>query len=793
MSPPHCITWRELGVQALVALAVTIALWPHVFFHGEVALPGYALYDRYPWKEYTPTEYRPITNSASAEVLFQFVVWTHVLERAVENGEWPLWNPLECTGMPLHANYQSAAFYPTRLAHAFFSVHVATTIFLLFRFWWTAMTTYICGRALAMRPGVARFFAFGWTLSQYCMTWAYHQEAEVASWLPVLFLGVEWLIDRRIRRGFWTTAIGATMLLFAGHPETALVMGAGLGVYFFIRLALQGTWRDLVRPLAAAAGAWLVALLANAVNILPFVEYMLHSYTLEGRAAGEARREFLHPTYLAALFAPRFYGFTSDGNYWAARHSMHNTNFVSIVYPGMAVWVGLAALLARGGGDPTHRARVLALLIPSTFGFLLAYRVPTLEFVHELPVIGSMWGIHHATFALFALPLLAALALERWLSWPRTAADLLRLSPVLLGIAAIAAGYRWFFSDTVRTFELIGKSETGDFTNLVRYVDWQLAKAALFGLFGIALLALRIRGGRQNRIAEALALALAADLFVAARHMRPTAPLRHLYPETQLTTFLREGPVPARVSAASARSGGEFFLLPYDIPILWGYDGIYPERFMRFAALAAEPQVWQRVEPLLALKYYLHDPGAYPEDKDPPGFRRIGRMDNIDVYENLRALPRAFLVGCVRSVNDAGELFDMMRSEGFDPIRCALTDAAPNGPLPSSGEAKAGAARVVRQTPNRVWIETDAAAAAVLVLSEAWYPGWKAYVDGVPAEVFPVYHNFRGVVVPQGKHSVAFRFEPMSFHAGLWLSAITFLLGGIAAAYTLIQSRARDA
>jgi uncharacterized membrane protein YfhO len=79
------------------------------------------------------------------------------------------------------------------------------------------------------------------------------------------------------------------------------------------------------------------------------------------------------------------------------------------------------------------------------------------------------------------------------------------------------------------------------------------------------------------------------------------------------------------------------------------------------------------------------------------------------------------------------------------------------------------------------------------MLSDAWYPGWEARVDDVTAEVFPIYYNFRGVLVPEGKHAVVFVYEPLSFHAGLWLSAATFVVGGIAAAFNLRRLKAGGA
>jgi uncharacterized membrane protein YfhO len=79
-----------------------------------------------------------------------------------------------------------------------------------------------------------------------------------------------------------------------------------------------------------------------------------------------------------------------------------------------------------------------------------------------------------------------------------------------------------------------------------------------------------------------------------------------------------------------------------------------------------------------------------------------------------------------------------------------------------------------------VHIRTNSAAPALLVLSDSYYPGWRATVDGRPAEIKAVNGLFRGVVTPAGKHDVVFTFEPTGWRSGLILAAAGALLLAIA-------------
>ena len=115
-------------VQGLLMLCVLVVLLPAVFVRGEMLFPGDILFATLPWFFHAPAELmggpeeiRRPQNVVTFDLIRAFNVYYCLTKRALEGGEWPLWNPLENAGMPLLANYQSAPFYPPRLLHAFLS------------------------------------------------------------------------------------------------------------------------------------------------------------------------------------------------------------------------------------------------------------------------------------------------------------------------------------------------------------------------------------------------------------------------------------------------------------------------------------------------------------------------------------------------------------------------------------------------------------------------------------------------------------------------------------------------
>jgi Bacterial membrane protein YfhO len=136
------------------------------------------------------------------------------------------------------------------------------------------------------------------------------------------------------------------------------------------------------------------------------------------------------------------------------------------------------------------------------------------------------------------------------------------------------------------------------------------------------------------------------------------------------------------------------------------------------------------------------------------------------IYENPGALSRFFLVGRTQAAGDMQAALATLRARDFDPRATAIVE----GSAPITGSAADGVVQVVEYSPRQVVIETNAAAPAFLVTSEAAYPGWHAWIDGVPHPIVLTNVAFRGLPVPPGTHRVKMRFDPAILVRGAWLT-----------------------
>ncbi len=144
------------------------------------------------------------------------------------------------------------------------------------------------------------------------------------------------------------------------------------------------------------------------------------------------------------------------------------------------------------------------------------------------------------------------------------------------------------------------------------------------------------------------------------------------------------------------------------------------------------------------------------------------------IYENARALPRAWLTSDVRVLNEPSML-EVIRTGKFqdgtnwEPEKTALAASAIDEK--QTGEFN-GSATVTKYEPNRIALDTKANQASILILSENHYPGWRAYVDGRFTDTLRVDYNLRGVALPAGEHKVEFLYRPKSVLIGMVVSIV---------------------
>jgi hypothetical protein len=181
---------------------------------------------------------------------------------------------------------------------------------------------------------------------------------------------------------------------------------------------------------------------------------------------------------------------------------------------------------------------------------------------------------------------------------------------------------------------------------------------------------------------------------------------------------------------------------------------------------------------LLGVRYRLRPsseplPGdgwrAVKEDREPSGFNisssrgGLQKLPPYTVYENLQALPRAFVVPRAKPLPARPDVLQALKATNFRET--VLLEGYP-GRAEGTSTARFRPAVFLVSLPNRVELRVEADGPGFLVLTDVWYPGWTCTVDGEVTPLYRANYVFRAVAVPAGTHKVVFQFEPASYRLG---------------------------
>jgi hypothetical protein len=192
--------------------------------------------------------------------------------------------------------------------------------------------------------------------------------------------------------------------------------------------------------------------------------------------------------------------------------------------------------------------------------------------------------------------------------------------------------------------------------------------------------------------------------------------------------------------------------------------------------LADTTLYWSAVAPrssgrynFLGIKYIIAGKGGAPADGDiVPVF---DQDPQINIYLNQNTLAPVQFVGQAEVVANHDAAWEAIHAEDFDPsVQVILEGGRPLDTQPTSNLA------ILQYDLHTVTIAVDTDQPGYLVLSDAYYPGWRATVDGQPEVIQQANYAFRAVYVPAGQHTVQFVFDPAIWKIGLAVSGITVLV-----------------
>lgn len=729
----------------------------------------------------------------------------------------PQWNPYLLGGLPYVAAMHGDIFYPTFLLRMVMPTDHAMTWEFIIHLFLAGLFTYLFLRSWSVSFFGALIGGLAYMLSGPIAAYAspgHDGKLFVSALLPLVLL----LLVRGIRdgRGWAWGALAVTigLAVLSPHPQLVqylLVVSGAFALYLAFADGGAGPLdrRVAIRRLGFALGAVIIGALIGAVQFLPVREYVPWSPRVGGRGYDFATSFSMPLEELINTLIPQFSGILEL--YWG-RNGIH---FHS-EYAGAAVIV-LATAAAGATLRPNVKGfrRFWTITLVLSVLWALGGSTPFYRLIYAI-VPGTRYFRAPSTMmfaSMFSAAVLAGLGAERVLARRVTP----RFAVVWAGIAVVLA--------------VLGVS--GAFTNMAHVIaagfppelqsDERIAanlNAVVFGTLRSVVVLLVVAGLCWAVATERLAVRAAAVSFVAVVALDLwsierlywifSPPASVLYASDPAIDYVRRAKEPGRVITLELLPGSfgdpAFHgdgLMSHDIRTLLGYHGNELGRFELLMSKPA-PDAAYPLESQLDPVIWRHENAQYLYTTLPDSLmptlqsqahlegtftKLVGPVINaagstVYLYKLPGDNPASWLAtSMVKAPDD--QALATVRDARFDPTRAAIVDpdasAITTTQLQAMPAAPTQRTTVTRYEPGAIDVGLDqpAASGQALIVSENFYPGWQATVDGKPAPVARMDYNLIGVAMPAGGRSVRLRFVDLAYRQGKLVTLFAFAVAVI--------------
>jgi hypothetical protein len=695
----------------------------------------------------------------------------------------PEWNPFIFGGLPFIAAMHGDIFYPTAWLRWFLPVDLAMNLGLAFHLLLAGLAMFALLRGLGFRFAGAITGGIAYQLSGIVASLVnpgHDGKLFVSALAPLVLLALVHGVRHRRVGAFGVLALLVGLCMLSPHYQMTyyLLVAAGFWTLWLTFLDPLRPKQSPLRPLGLGLLAVVLGVAVSAVQALPFLEYIPYSpRSAEGASRGwDYATSYSFPiAELPTTLLPQFNGVIES--YWGTNPIKLHTEYLGALVLGLAV---------LAWGQRPQRPDLTALAAIGGFFLLVAFggHTPFYRLWYEvMPMMKSVRAPGMA-FLLVALPVAAwaGAGAERLLAGgvkPRTALitfgtmaaiGLLGAAGLLQPVAEAVAHPARLEAAMANALELrAGGLRLLVFAVMGAAVAWGIATRKIQGMPALTL----------------LALLTGADLWTIDRlFFRYSRPAAELYAPDAITSHLRATPLPWRVLSVG-EAYPHSFLMGLDIPQVLGYHG----NELRFyddllggknvwANLNAGPPLWD----LLAARFLI-----LPGEQAIPGFTKVlgpvpvtpggsavlYQRDSVPPY--ARVVPAAVKVPEAQVVPTVVDPRFPKELVALYPDTSSVSAPGVQGSLPQPSAVRV---RVTDWGPGHMALalEGDDPRPGWLVVSENWYPDWRATVDGQAAAVHRAQGSFLSVALAPGARQVSLQFVSGSYRTGRLVSLVAVLL-----------------
>jgi hypothetical protein len=720
------------------------------------------------------------------------------------DSSFPLWNPYLMCGVPLIAEIQTGLFYPLNIVFRIFPLDIATNISLFIHLYLLALCTYCFGRQINISRAGAMI-----TASVFCFCGpvflrlfaGHHTDLYTIAWIPAVFLIVNRIGNMPGRRNFIYLGLILCLQILAGHTQYLFytIFFSWLYLLFVTRHLLH---RNLIQSWVLHNVGFFfsicIAVLIALPQIIPVYEMLSLSPRKSLDIIDVAKFSF-PPQNLLTFLTPLVFGDGVKIPYWG----LYNL-WEMCAYTGTMALL-LSAIAIKHFKKANH---VVFFLFLAVFAMIMALgeHTPLLKlFYHIFPGFKMFRGHSKAyIFCCFSIALLAGIgydALQRF----SIRKDRRLFMPMLGGLGLclvllLMIPYPALMEEPIKSFMSYVQNDSRSYLPVPGVENTEFVHAAikqavmsvryfLISLFlGIFLVLLTLRFGSHWLLKTIIILFILTDLFIFGKTFVSSVDIHHWDLKQDALQFLSRDKNQYR-SAIITSFGPKYGVTS----LLHQITGDYPyvlNRYSRLYNLAnrGEPipsmkiSSIRRVSPiynLLNLKYLVVNSNRL---SGIPGYHEVYNDGILSILQNKYALNRVYLPRRIKIVNEENEaLRGILEIPSISGEQIIIeTDSVAKSSLEpknfSDREDPNETVEIVEYGSNRIELRAHLASDSWVILTDTFYPGWKATIDGqLEAIIVPANYVFRAIYVPKGLHKIVFQYKPKYFFISLMVALITLL------------------
>lgn len=739
---------------------------------------------------------------AAGDGLLEFYPLRVVFMDMIKEGLLPLWNPYMFIGFPLMASIQPGAFYPPNYLLLPFSPESAFNLGIFIHIFLSGYFTFLYIRLISGRDLPAVMAGIGFAFLGFIATHLHQPPIQAtAIWLPLILYFIEKLRITSEARYSIYAGIAIAFQVYAGHPATLLQSSMLISLYVILHFFHTGISRG--------TGFLLKSLISAVIGIALSLPQLIATFELTRLAfRAELRYEIFSqlpfpPHMLPAMLFPFFFGI-GEG-YWGPPSDVRQIEGFIGILP-----VLLAGIVIFKEWRSNIHVRLWGIIAVIAFALSLGENLsPLHKLMYHVPLYNLFRApVRHLYEVSLALTVISSFGISRLTEMDKAFRKTAIITIItIIGITVLLSLFSEYVDLSSLNLLMPERfSEAVSLTSSTIYVP-----LVFMSFYLIIIFFLKWSKGR-GFIAPLLVLILFSEAvyFRAGQNLSfPEAKEIKSRQDSHLFSFLRENRQRTAFIFAS-RGDNVQNLLPITrrISMLNGYDPLIIKDFSDLLDMEGIgfSHEWDEliknniILSMLGTKYLI-----VPKDKEPlieavrgkvtdegymppiglglpPSpeyqivYERLFDSERGAVYLNRNCLPEAFSVIELIEADSIDDVSRKLYTFRINPRRQAMLSKEDIKRIGQKTFGK-GSVEVARSKPNKVTLNADFLSTGFVVLSDEFYPGWRAYVDGKQTEIYKTNGVIRGVIVPEGRHEILFKYIPAKIYMAMALSGIA--LGAI--------------